>query len=104
MRSEFYKLRNIKRVNYTYKNSTKLTKNTKKKQKYSTKQTHKKVPMSVRNKKLVEENCKAKKELRHKLEQLFSRLNKKSVDSDLLGIGYLFNCYFMKNPESITYD
>ena len=94
MRSEVYKLRNIERVNYSYKNSTRVTKNS----------THKKIPMSEKNKKLVQENCKAKKELRKKLEEMFSRLNKKSVDSDLLGIGYLFNCYFTKNPESIAYD
>ena len=35
-----YKLRNIERVNYSYKNSTRVTKNS----------THKKIPMSEKNK------------------------------------------------------
>ena len=59
--------------------------------------------MTLKNKKLVEENCK-KKGLEQKLVDLFSRLNKQSLDSDLIAIGYLFNCMFTNNPESISYD
>ena len=36
--------------------------------------------------------------------QLSSKLNKQSLDSDLIAIGYLFNCLFTNNPESIQYD
>ena len=59
--------------------------------------------MTLKNKKLVKENCK-KKRIRTEVGDLFLRLNKQSLDSDLIAIGYLFNCMFTNNPESISYD
>lgn len=114
VRSQYYSLRKLDRVNYSDKTNQRYTttkrstknklqskKNTKKR---TTAKRVSKKPMTLKNKKLVEENCKKKKGLEQKLIQLFSRLNKQSLDSDLVAIGYLFNCLFTNNPESISYD
>ena len=114
VRSQDYSFRKLDKVNYSD-NKTNQKYNTTKRatgKKHSSKKsttkrtTAKKVskkPMTLKNKKLVKENCK-KKRIRTEVGDLFLRLNKQSLDSDLIAIGYLFNCMFTNNPESISYD
>ena len=110
-RSHRYTLRKRSKVNYSAKKpqTTIKKKVTTKKGKTKNTTTTRKIPLkkpiTVKNKKIIEENCNNKKQvLEEKLVQLFSKLNKQSLDSDLIAIGYLFNCLFTNNPESIQYD
>ena len=106
VRSRHYGLRNIGKVNYsesTAQNSIKQ-KSTKKTTKKRTKKNVSKKPIPLKNKRAIKKTCPQRKGIEDKMVQLFKRLNKQSLDSDLIAIGYLFNCMFTNNPESISYD